>query len=232
MFWMWVKRKEKGKKVNEMWDVLQRGHDNGKLWPIQDYQKLNEYTIKNKYPLPLIPELITRVKKANIFSKFDNRWGYNNVRIKEGDKHKAVFKTKYGLYEPGVMFFRLTNSPATFKAMMDHLLQPWADKWEQEGVMGSWYMDNVLIASCNKKVHQQATHELLEIFALNDLYLKPEKCIWEQPSVDYLGLILEEGVTCMDPAKVVGIANWPTPKTVKQVWSFLGFCNFYWPFIY
>ena len=80
--------------------------------------------------------------------------------------------------------------------------------------------------------HQQATHELLEILALNELYLKPEKCVWEQPRVDYLGLILEEGVTRMDPAKVAGIANWPTPKSVKQVQSFLGFCNFYRPFIY
>ena len=130
------------------------------------------------------------------------------------------------------MFFGLTNSPATFQVMMDHLLQPWAEKWEQEGVMGSWYMDDVLIASRNKKAHQQATHELLEILALNELYLKPKKCVWEQPSVDYLGLILEEGVTRMDPAKVAGIANWPTPKTVKQVRSFLGFCNFYRPFIY
>ena len=115
------------------------------------------------------------------------------------------------------MFFRLTNSLATFQAMMDHLLQPWANKWEQEGVIGLWYMDDVLIASRNKETHQRATHELLEIFALNDLYLKPEKCVWEQPSIDYLGLILEEGVTCMDPTKVAGIANWPTPKTVKQV---------------
>ena len=128
----------------------------GKLCPIQDYQKLNEYTIKNKYPLPLILELITQVKKANIFSKFDIWWEYNNVRIKAGDKHKAAFKTKYGLYEPGVMFFGLTNSPTTFQAMMVHLLQPWADKWELEGVVGSWYMDNVLVTSCNKKAHQQA----------------------------------------------------------------------------
>ena len=169
---------------------------------------------------------------ANIFSKFDIRWGYNNVRIKEGDEHKAAFKTKYGLYKPGVMFFGLTNSLATFQAMMDHLLQPWADKWEPEGVMGSWYMDNVLVASHNKKAHQQVTHELLKILALNELYLKLEKCVWEQPSVNYLGLILEEGVTRMDLAKVASIANWPTPKTVKQVRSFLGFCNFYQPFIY
>ena len=128
-----------------------------------------------------------------------------------------VFKTKYGLYEPYVMFFGLTNSPATFQAMMDHLLQPWADKWALEDVKRSWYMDDVLIVSKGKKKHQKATHELLDILEANDLFLKPEKCVWEQPSVDYLGLILEEGVTHMDLAKVAGIASWPTLTMVKQV---------------
>ena len=154
------------------------------------------------------------------------------MRIKDGDQHKAAFKTKYGLYEPNVMFFGLTNSPATFQAMMDHILQPWADRWGEEGVYGSWYMDDVLVASRNRKIHQQATHKLLDILEANNLFLKPEKCIWEQPQVDYLGLILEEGVTRMDPAKIAGIATWPTPTSVKQVRSFLGFCNFYQPFIY
>ena len=199
----------------------------GKLHPIQDYRRLNQYMIRDKYLLLLIPDLIAQVKDANIFSNFNICWGYNNVCIKEGDQNKAVFKMKYGLYEPNVMFFGLTNSPATFQAMMDHLLQPWVDKWILEGVQGSWYMDNVLVASRDKIRHQQVTHELLDILEANDLFLKPEKCVWEQPSVDYLGLILEEGITRMDPAKVAGIANWPTPKTVKQVRSFLGFCNFY-----
>ena len=189
----------------------------GKLRPIQDYRKLNQYTIRNKYPLPLIPDLISQVKDMNLFSKFDVHWGYNNIRIKEGDQHKAAFKTKYGLYELNVMFFGLTNSPATFQAMMDHILQPWGDKWEQEGVHRSWYMDDILVASRNKKKHQQATHELLDILEANDLFLKPEKCIWEQSSVDYLGLILEGGVMRMDPAKVAGIATWPMPTSVKQV---------------
>ena len=189
----------------------------GKLQPIQGYRKLNQYTIQNKYPLPLIPELISQVKNASIFSKFDIRWGYNNIRIKEGDQNKAVSKTKYGLYEPNVMFFGLTNSPAMFQAMMDHILQPWGDKWALEDIQGSWYMDNILVASRDKKKHQQATHELLDILEANDLFLKLEKCVWKQPHIDYLGLILEEGITCMDPAKIAGIATWPTPISVKQV---------------
>ena len=143
-----------------------------------------------------------------------------------------VFKTKYRLFEPNIMFFSLTNSPAMFQAMMDHLLQPWGDKWVLEDVKGSWYMDDVLIASKDKKKHQKATHELLDILEANNLFLKPKKCVWEQPHINYLGLILEEGVTCMDLAKVVGITSWPTPTIVKQVRSFLGFCNFYRLFIY
>ena len=93
--------------------------EDGKLRPIQDYRRLNEWTIKNRYPLPLISELISRVQGASLFTKFDIRWGYNNVRIKEGDEWKAAFITNQGLFEPRVMFFGLTNSPATFQTMMN-----------------------------------------------------------------------------------------------------------------
>ena len=91
----------------------------GKLRPVQDYRKLNEMTIKNRYPLPLISELIDKLTHAKIFSKMDIRWGYNNIRIKEGDEWKAAFRTNQGLFEPLVMFFGLTNSPATFQTMMN-----------------------------------------------------------------------------------------------------------------
>ena len=90
----------------------------GKLRPVQDYRHLNSYTIKNQYPLPLISDLTNSFAGAHIFTKLDIRWGYNNVRIKEGDEHKAAFKTKYGLWEPTVMFFGLCNSPSTFQAMI------------------------------------------------------------------------------------------------------------------
>jgi hypothetical protein len=88
-------------------------------------------------------------------------------------------------------------------------------------------MDNILVASTSLEGHRRAVHAILNRLEKLDLYLKLKKCIWEAPQVDYLGLILEKGVTCMYPAKIKGIANWPTPTTVKQVQSFLGFCNFY-----
>ena len=90
----------------------------GRLRPVQDYQKLNDMTIKNRYPLPLIQELVNKLKGAKYFTKLDVRWGYNNVQIKEGDEWKAAFLTNRGLFEPLVMFFGLTNSPATFQTMM------------------------------------------------------------------------------------------------------------------
>jgi hypothetical protein len=92
---------------------------NGKLRPIMDYRSLNEHTIKNKYPLPLISQLIDRMRGCTLFTKFNICWGYNNIRIKDGNQWKAAFLTHKGLFEPMVMYFGLTNSPATFQTMMD-----------------------------------------------------------------------------------------------------------------
>jgi hypothetical protein len=96
----------------------------GKLCFIQDYRALNAITRKNQYLLPLIDDLIHRLKDARYFTKLDIRWGYNNVRIHEGDEWKAAFRTNRGLFEPLVMYFGLTNSPATFQTMMNDIPGP------------------------------------------------------------------------------------------------------------
>src|SRR5271168_2448803 len=93
----------------------------GKLRPCQDYRRLNEGTVKNTYPLPLISKLVNQLKGAKYFTKLDVCWGYNNVRIKDGDQWKAAFKTNQGLSKPTVMFFGLCNCPAAFQAMMDEI---------------------------------------------------------------------------------------------------------------
>ena len=199
---------------------------------MQDYRHINNYTIRNQYPLPLISELIANLSGAHIFLKLDVRWGYNNVRIKEGDEHKAAFKTKYGLWEPTVMFFGLTNSPTTFQAMMDSIYRPVVEKWAQRGTRIEKYMDNIAIAiSTNEADHTEAVMDVLQVAEDHDLYFKPEKCVFHAPRIDYLGVILEKGMIRMDPVKIEGIKNWPTPTKVKDVRSFLGFCNFYRPFI-
>ncbi len=105
----------------------------GKLQPVQDYHKINALTIRNQYPLPLITDLIRDLSNAHIYTKLDVHWGYNNVRIREGDEHKAAFKTRYGLFEPTVMYFGLTNLPATFQTMMNFIYRDTILKHEPLG---------------------------------------------------------------------------------------------------
>ena len=158
--------------------------------------------------------------------------GYNNVRIKEGDEYKAAFKTKYRLWEPMVMFFGLCNSLSTFHAMMDWIFRPIVDKWEPKGTKVGKYMDDIaVVTSTNLADHIECITEILELAMRYDLYFKPEKCVFHAPRMDYLGIIIEKGMTCMDPVKIEGIRNWPRPVKVKDIRSFLGFCNFYRPFI-
>ena len=189
--------------------------------------------VHNQYPLPLITSLIRDLGGAHIFSKLDIRWGYNNVHIKEGDKHKAVFKTQRGLYKPMVMFFGLTNSPATFQAMMNSLYKDTIAKHEAFGMFIQIYMNNIAIATCTPSLeaHVAAVTDVLTIACDNSLFFKLSKCVFHAPSIDYLGVILERGVTHMDPVKVAGVHDWPTPKNTREVHSFHGFCNFYRPFI-
>jgi hypothetical protein len=200
--------------------------------PVQDYRKANALMQRDFYPVPLIPPTIARVRNTSIFTKFDVCQGYNNIRIRREDRHKAAFKTEFGIFVPNVMFFGLTNSPATFQRMMDSIFQRTIDKHHLLGTEILVYMDDILIASSSGIAGHRATvHDILAVLEEHDLYLKPEKCVWEADSVDYLGLILEKGVTHMDPTKVEGVRNWATPSTKKHVRSFLGFCNFYRAFI-
>ena len=187
---------------------------------------MNDGTIKNAYPLPLISDLIDKLKGAKVFTKLDLRWGYNNVRIKDGDQWKAAFKTNRGLFEPMVMFFGMCNSPATFQNMMNDLFRDMIDK--------GWiviYMDNILIFSDNLEDHQKRTLRVLQRLQENDLFLKIEKCFFEVTEIEFLGMIIRPGYIAMDEAKLKGIKDWPTPSTVKGVRSFLGFGNFYRRFI-
>ena len=130
------------------------------------------------------------------------------------------------------MFFGLTNSPATFQTMMDHIFAPIIAKHELLGTTIWVYMDDIAIATWTTvHGHSAAVSDVLQLAADHDLYFKPEKCIFHAPRIGYLGVILEKGVTHMDPVKIVGIKDWPMPVKVKDVWSFLGFCNFYRAFI-
>ena len=194
---------------------------------MQDYRKINEWTIKNCYPLLLIPELITRVKGTVLFTKFDVWWGYNNVRIKDGDQWKVAFITNNRLFEPNILFFGLTNSLATFQMMMNAIFME--EIWE------GWltvYIDDMLIhTEDHLETHQKAVHRVLDKLAKHNLFLKPEKCLFEQRRMEFLGSVLENSTIQMDPAKVKGVEEWPQPKSVSYIWAFLGFTEFYQYFI-
>ncbi|THH05362.1 hypothetical protein EW145_g4850 [Phellinidium pouzarii] len=202
------------------------GKKDNTLRPCQDYRALNEGTIKNAYPLPLIGDLMDKLRGAKYFTKLDLRSGYNNIRIKEGDQYKAAFKTIRGLFEPTVMFFGLCNSPATFQMFMNDIFRIIIT---EEAIL--IYMDDILIFSDNLEDLRRKTNRVLKVLQDNDLFLKPEKCVFEVQEVEFLGMILRPDNIHMDPIKLAGIQQWPEPHTVKQLRSFLGFCNFYRRFI-
>jgi hypothetical protein len=157
----------------------------GKIHFIQDYRALNAITRKNRYPLPLIDDLIHRLKDARYFTKLDARWGYNNVCIREGDEWKAAFCTNRGLFEPLVMYFGPTNSPATFQTMMNEIFQDLIT----EGII-SVYLDDILIFTNSLEEHCRITCLVLDRMHEHKLYLRPEKYKFEKTKIDYLGVII------------------------------------------
>jgi len=123
---------------------------NGKKQIVQDYRYLNEWTIKNNYPLPLISDVVENIGTKKIFTKIDLRWSYNNVQIKEGDEWKVAFTTPEGLFEPTVMFFGLTNSPATFQVMINELLRNFINTGKVAA-----FIDDVIVGTEDEEGHDE-----------------------------------------------------------------------------
>ena len=198
----------------------------GKKRMVQDYRYLNKHTVKNNYLLPLITQLIDKLQGAKLFTKMDLRWGYNNVHIKENDEWKAAFTCFCGSFEPLVMYFRLCNSPATFQVIMNEIFA------DMDGVVVV-YIDNLMIFTKteNQAEHDKIILEVLRHLKENDLFVKLKKCTFHATEVDFLGMIVGHDGIKMDQEKVKAILEWPEPKTVKGVRSFLGLANFYQRFI-
>jgi len=136
---------------------------------VMDYCNLNDQTVKNSYLLPLITELINNMGSKKVFTKMDLRWGFNNMRIKEGDEWKGAFTTHIGSFEPTVMFFGMTNLPATFQAMMNEILRDLIN----EGKVAT-FVDDVLVGTETEEGHNKIVEEILRRLEENDLYIKPE----------------------------------------------------------
>jgi len=194
----------------------------GSLQLIQDYRALNSMTVKNKYPLPLISKLVSQLRGARYFTKLDVRWGFNNVRIKPGDKWKAALQTNRGLFEPLVMFFGMTNSLAIFQTMMNDIFR----NLIAEGIV-MVYLDDILIFTKTEEEHAQVVRRVLQVLKENKLFLCPEKCEFYKQWIEYLGLVISENEVSMDLVKVAGVREWPTLENKTDVQAFLGFVNFY-----
>ena len=195
----------------------------GSLRLAVDYRGLNKITKKDRYPLPLIPNLLDRLARS--FTKLDLRGAYNLVRIADGVEWKTEFRTRYGSYKFLVMHYGLTNAPASFQRFMNDIFKDMLD------VCVVIYLDDILIYSDNPAEHDNHVREVLRRLRLNNLYAKVEKCEFGVETTNFLGFIVSPNGLQMDESKVQTIRDWPTPRKVKEVQSFLGFANFYRRFI-
>ncbi|KAB5588096.1 Transposon Tf2-7 polyprotein [Ceratobasidium theobromae] len=181
----------------------------GSLRLVIDYRKLNDITISDQFPIPRQDDLLEKLKQAKVFSKLNLCWGFNNVRIKEGDEWKTAFCTKEGLFEYKVMPFGLKNTPATFQRFMNELF---ADLLDDYVVV---YIDDILIYLDNHDDHTK--HE--------------SKCKFWVNSIVYIGIVVSPEGISMEKEKIEAIQQWKTPSSLKELQAFLGFCNFYRRFI-
>jgi len=169
-----------------------------------DYCNLNSQTVKNNYPLPLITELIDNMGSKRVFTKMNLRWGFNNVRIKEGDEWKGVFTMHIGSFKPTVIFFGMTNSPATFQAMMNKILRDLINKGKVAA-----FVDDVLVGTETEEGHNKIVEEILRRLEENSLYIKPEKYVWKARKIGFLGIVIGPNGIEMEKEKVDRVLSWP-----------------------
>ena len=192
---------------------------------VVDYRPLNAVTIKNKYPIPRITDLFDQLAGATVFSKMDLRSGYHQIKIRKEDIPKTAFTTRYGLYEYTVMSFGLTNAPATFMRLMNSIFHEYLDKFV------IIYIDDILVYSKTEEEH--AEHLRLVLTKLRDhrLYAKFSKCEFWLKELIFLGHVVSAAGVAVIPDKIQSILDWPTPKSVKDIRSFLGLAGYYRRFI-
>jgi len=234
------------KEFDALWDYIREMEDHGKirrssspigapilflpkpdrtLWLCVDYRRLKKITIKNKYPLPLMSELRSRLCKATIFTKLDLKNGYYLIRMAEGEEWKTGFKSKYGLYEYTVMVFGLCNAPSTFQSMINDVF---CDMLDVRVIVD---MDDILIYKETVEEHVPLVMRVMERLRKARLCVSIKKSSLHQREVEFLGYKISDRGISMTSTKVEEIRAWSKPEKVVDVQSFMGFANFYRRFI-
>jgi len=201
-----------------------RKHD-GTLRLCVDYRRLNAITIRNSYPIPRLNDLVESFKGARIFTRLDLRSAYNLVRVKEGHEYLTAFRTPLGHYEYLVMPFGLRNAPSVFQRFIQDVLSDVIGKNVQV------YLDDIIIYSTNLQDHISHVSNVLNLLIKNGLFVKLEKCDFHVTKTIFLGFTVSIDGLIMDENKVKSILDWPIPRNLKELQSFLGLCNFYRKFI-
>ena len=169
---------------------------------VMDYYSLNKQTIKNNYLLPLIMDLIDDMESKKVFTKIDLWWSFNNIRIKEEDKQKGVFTTHVGLFELTIIFFGMTNLPATFQTIMNEILR---DLVNESKV--ATFVDDVLVETETEKRYDKIMEEVLKRLEKNNLYIKPEKYMWKVRKIGFLGVVIGPNGIEIEKEKVDGVLS-------------------------
>ena len=196
----------------------------GSLRLVFDYRALNRLPIPNKYPLPLISELLDKTRDGKWFTRLDLKNGFNLLRVAAGHEWKIAFRNKKGRFEYTVMPFGLTNARATFQEMMDTIFK------DEEGCI--WYMDDILIyAGSTEAAHQAFVERVLQQCVKHGLAVNLTKSEFHVHETIFLGHIVNGSQVQMDPAKLETMSNWPVPTKKKEVKAFSGFANYYRRFI-
>lgn len=189
-----------------------------------DYSALNKNTIKNRFPIPRIDDVLDKLQGSAFFSRIDLKSGYHQIRIKPEDVHKTAFRTTFGLYEFLVMPFGLTNAPATFNRMMDRIFRP------HRAYVGTFF-DDMIVFSKTEEEHREHLALVFKELRDNRLVINGKKSEFFMEKIHFLGHIVSKDGVRMDPAKVEAIKSWPELRTVHDVRSFLGLCSYYRRFI-
>lgn len=190
-----------------------------------DYRRLNAITKKDAYPIPRIDQLIEVLQGAVCFSKLDLAAAFNQIPVAADDIEKTAFTTRYGQFEFCVLPFGLCNAPATCMRLMQNVLSDYLDKFVVV------YLDDILIFSKSEDEHVRHVELVLERLAQQDLRLKRKKCVFGVDSAAYLGHVVSKDGVSMDPSKVQAILDWPEPKNVTELRSFLGLVGYYRKFL-